>query len=92
MKASGGSAVLTSVIRRCISTLDRETWARMGQKFELCFFMAKESNPFAKYPAFLQLEEHHEVDLGHAYRMPDSAKSFTGFIAESQRQGFLNSL
>ena len=42
--------------------------------------MAKESISFAKYPTLLQLEEHHGVDVGYAYRMPDSAKSFTGSI------------
>jgi hypothetical protein len=64
----------------------------MERKFELCFVMAKESIPFIKYPAIMQLEERHGVDLGHAYRTPDSAKSFTGFIATSQHQGFLNSI
>ena len=37
-------------------------------------------HPFAKYPALLQLEEHHGVDVGSAYRTPDSAKSSTGSI------------
>ena len=87
MRARGGSAVLVSTIGHSLSTMDRETRARMGQKFEQCFVMAKESIPFAKYPALLQLEEHHRVDLDSAYRMPDSVKSFTSFIAVSQRQG-----
>ena len=91
-KVRGGSAVLTTAIGRSMSTLDSETQARMRQKFELCFVMAKDSIPFAKYPALIQLEERHGVDLGHAYRTPESTKSFTGFIAKSQRQGFLNSL
>ena len=49
--------------------------------------MAKQSIdiPVAKYPA---LEERRAVDVGHAYRTP---KSFTGFIARSQRRGFFNS-
>ena len=55
----------------------------MGRKFELCFVMANESIPFAKHPDLLQLEEHHGVDVGSAYRTPDSTKSFTGFIAVS---------
>ena len=53
----------------------------MGRKFDICFVMAKEGIPFTKYPALLQLEQRHAVDLGHAYNMPDSAKLFTGFIA-----------
>ena len=64
----------------------------MGQKFKLCLVMAKESIPFAKYPALLQLEEHYGVTVCSAYTTPDSAKSFTGFISISQCQGFLNFL
>ena len=80
MRARGWSAVLASAIGHSLSTMDRETRARMGRKFELFFVMAKESIPFAKYPALLQLEEHHGVDVGSAYRTPDSAKSSTGSI------------
>ena len=91
-KASGGSAALSSTIGRCLSTLDSDTRARMERKFDVCFVMAKQSIPFAKYPALLELEQRHEVDTGHAYNTADSARLFTGFIAKSQRQGFLNSL
>ena len=90
LRARGESTALVLAIGHSLSTMDRETRARMGRKFELCFVMAKESIPFAKYPTLLQLEEHHGLDVGSAYRTPDSAKSFTGFIALSQRQGFLN--
>ena len=71
-----------SAIGHSLSTMDCETRARMGRKFELCFVMAKESIPSAKYPTLLPLEEHHGVDVGSAYRTPDSysAKSFTGSI------------
>ena len=91
-KANGGSAALSSTIGRCLSTLDSDTRARMERKFDVCFVMAKQSIPFAKYPALLELEQRHEVDTGHAYNTADSARLFTGFIAKSQRQGFLNSL
>ena len=64
----------------------------METKFDLCFVMAKHSIPFAKYPALLELEQHHEVDIGHAYNTVDSARLFTSCIAKSQHQGFLNSL
>ena len=80
MRARGGSAVLPLAIGHSLSTMDRETRARMERKFQLFFIMVKESIPFAKYPALLQLEEHHRVDVGSAYRMPDSAKSSTGSI------------
>ena len=64
----------------------------MERKFDLCFVMAKQSIPFAKYPALLELEQRHEVDIGHAYTTADSARLFMSFIAKSQHQGFLNSL
>ena len=57
VRARGRSAVLASAIGHRLSIMDSETRRRMGRKFELCFVMAKESIPFAKYPALLQLEE-----------------------------------
>ena len=54
--------------------------------------MAKQGIPFVKYPALLDLEEHHAVDVGHAYHTTDSAKQFTTYIVRSQRQEFLNAL
>ena len=71
-----------SAIGHSLSTMDRETRARMGRKFKLCFVTAKESIPFTKYPTLLQLEEHHGIDVGSAYTTPDSysTKLFTGSI------------
>ena len=91
-KASGGSAALSTAIGRCLLTIDEETRARMRRKFDACYVMAKESMPFAKYPALLELEARHGVDLGFAYQTPDSAKTFTGYIAKSQRHAFLRTL
>ena len=71
MKASGESPALSSMIRRCLSTLDTATRKRMERKFESCFVMAKQSIPFAKYPVLLELEQRHEVDIGHAYNTAD---------------------
>ena len=47
---------------------------------------------FRKYPAIHELETHHGVDLGQTYATKDSTKTFTHFIAESQRSAFLQSL
>ena len=75
-----------------LSSIDDETQERMANKFDVCFMMAKESLPFIKHPALLVFESHHRVDLGPAYRTPDSAKAFTSYIAKSQCQTFLNAL
>ena len=44
------------------------------------------SVPFTKYPALHELEEHHDVDLGQAYKTRESASKFVHYIAENQRQ------
>ena len=78
MKVSGESQpTLSSTIGRCLSTLDTAR-KRIERKFELCFVMAKQSIPFAKYPVLLELEQRHEVDLdaGHAYNTADSARLY----------------
>jgi len=45
--------------------------------------MAKQNLQFVKYPPLLELEAHHGADLGFAYGTPESAKSFTNYIARS---------
>ena len=73
--------MLALTIGHSLFMMDHETRAQMGRKFELCFVMAKDNIPIAKYPALLQLVEHHKVDVGSVYRTPTySAKSITGFI------------
>ena len=56
------------------------------------FWLVKALPSTIKYPPFHALEKRHEVDLGSGYMWPDSAKLFTHFIAESQRQVVLHSL
>ena len=50
-KVSSRSAVLPSTIGRCMVTLDSETRAWMEKRFDVCYAMAKQSIPFAKYSA-----------------------------------------
>ena len=91
-RARGESAATSTTIGRLLSSMDDETRERMAKKFDVCFMMAKESLPFTKYPALLDLESRHGVDLGPAYHTPDSAKTFTSYIAKSRRQTFINTL
>ena len=71
--------------------MDEAVQGRMKKKFDICYVMAKESLGFRKYPALHELEERHGVDLGFAYKTDVSAQTFTHYIAESQRQSFLES-
>ena len=91
-RARGESAATSTTIGLLLSSMDDEMRERMAKKFDVCFMMAKESLPFTKYHALLDLESRHGVDLGPAYHTPDSAKTFTSYIAKSQRQTFTNTL
>ena len=91
-KAKGQPATMVSPIVASLWQMDDKTRSRMRRKFDLCFVMAKESLPFAKYPSLLELEARHDVDLGFEYSTPDSAKAFTSYIAQAQREAFLKSL
>ena len=72
--------------------VDASTKERMTRKFDICYVMAKEGIAFAKYPALYDLECRHDVELGIAYKNDVSAKSFTHFIAETQRRNFIDCL
>ena len=76
-KASGESPAISSTIACYLSMLDEGNQARLRWMFDVCYAMAKESIPFAKYPALLALEARHGVYLGTANDTPDSAKAFT---------------
>ena len=79
-------------IARSLLVLEESERGRMRRKFDLCYLMAKEGIAFEKYAALYELEARHDVDLGHAYKTAPSAKLFTHYIAESQRQQFLQVL
>lgn len=91
-KASNQPIKTYSPIARSLLTMDETTQKRMERKFDICYVMAKESMAFKKYPSLYSLELRHGVNLGQAYKTKDSAKYFTHYIAESQRQNFISFL
>ena len=91
-KANNQSVTSFSPIARSLMNMDATTRERMKRKFDTCYVMAKEGMAFSKYPALYDLESRHEVDLGVAYKNDISAKSFTHYIAQSQRDHFVCSL
>ena len=72
-----------------LSEVDR---TRMRRKFDISFVMAKEGIAFEKFSPLCELESRHDVELGHAYKTAPSAKLFTYYIAQAQRQQFLKVL
>jgi len=90
-QAKDNGEPLTSVapIVRSLMKLDAQSRERLRRKFDLSFTMAKEGIPFSKYSPLYQLESRHAVDMGTAYNNDVSCKSFTHFIATSQRSSFI---
>ena len=89
---SGESTLLHTPLGRCVVNLDEVALGRLKLKFNICYMMAKQSLPFAKYLPLLELQAHHGADLGSSYNTPDSAKIFTTYIAKSLQQSFLNTI
>ena len=92
-RARGESAAMSTMIG-CffLSSIDDESRERMAKEFDLWFMIVKGSLLFTKYPVLLELESCHGVDLGSAYRMPDSANISSSYTSKSQCQTFLNIL
>ena len=91
-RASNQPVTSYAPIARSLLVMDEAVQRRMKMKFDICFVMAKESLGFRKYPALHDLEERHGVDLGFVYKTDVSAQTFTHYIAEAQRQSFLDKL
>ena len=72
--------------------MDKFTLEKMERKFDMCYLLAKEGMAFKKYPALYSLEERYGVELGNAYKTKDSARLFTNYIAQHQRNSFMATL
>ena len=91
-KASNTPLTVYAPITKSLLSMDKCLQEKMSKMFDICYVLAKENMSFRKYPAIHELEIRHGVDLGHSYATKDSAKSFTRYIAESQRSAFMRSL
>jgi len=79
-------------IARALSILSDVDRVRMQKKFDISYLMAKEGIAFENFAPVCDLESHHGVELGHAYRTAPSAKLFSHYITEVQRQHFVKFL
>lgn len=65
-RARGVSVMQSTPIGRSLYNLDETTFMRLKMRFDICYTMAKQSLPFSKYPALLELETRHGRDVGFA--------------------------
>ena len=78
-------------IAAALNTLRDEEREKLRCKFDIAYLLAKELS-FRKYPAICELEVRHGVNLGSAYKTETAAKTFTHYIAESERQKLVHTL
>ena len=81
--AEAGSYAPIAQSLSMIPQLEKE---QLKRKFDTAYFLAIEKLSFAKFPQDCELEAHHGVFLGNAYTNDTACKTFTHYIAESQRQ------
>ena len=74
------------------SQSDTSIKVKMRLKVDLCYVTAKEGMALEKYPALYELKVHHGVDLGSAYKSPQSAKSFMHYTAAAQHKTLMEAL
>lgn len=79
-------------IARALLTIDVDTAARLKNKFELTYFLCKESIAFKKMASLCELEEKHGVDLGSGYKNNQACSVFVKYIAQDFRQQLANTL
>ena len=91
-KASNLPVTSYAPIARALMTLEEPEQAKMRNKFDMCYFLAKEGLSFGKYNPLCELKSRHQVEVGNAYRTAPAAQQFTHYIALAQRKQFLQDL
>ena len=86
-KATNQLVTSYSPIARSLLRMDDQVVERM-KKFDICYLMAKEGLAFHKYLGLHELEAHHGVDLGFAYKTKDSAKSSPNSLRKASAKIF----
>lgn len=70
-------------IAKVLTTLDPVTEARLSEKFDFAYLLAKDNLSFKEFVAMAEQEERHEVDLGISYRNEKSPVEFVSYIAQT---------
>ena len=84
-KQSGCEPSSYAPIAASLSKLPEAEHNQLQHKFDIAYFIAVEKILFKKYPKLCKLEARHGVAIGSAYTNEIAGKTFTHYIAESQR-------
>ena len=82
---TGQNLTSTAPIVVALTSLSEEEKVRLRHKFDIAYWLAVEKISFKKFPSICDLETRHGVSIGTTYTTETAAKSFTGYIAQAQR-------
>ena len=84
---AGSSSVISGLAK-----MEKNEVERMRLKFETALFIAKEELPLTKFEKVLDLEKHHGVKVGEAYKNNKQAGVFIDCIGETIKSGLAKRL
>lgn len=76
-------------IKDVVSSMNKNENEKIKKLFDISYYLAKEELPFTLFPAQIELEKRHGVDLGITYTNAKACKTFTMFIAETLKDDLL---
>jgi len=82
---TGQSLTSTAPIIVALTSLSEDEKVRLRHKFNIAYWLAVKKISFKKFPSICDLETRHGVSIGTTYTTETAAKSFTGYIAQAQR-------
>ena len=91
-RKSGSNSISYAPIPRALNRICDAEKDQVRHKFDITYFMAIGKVLFRKYPQLCELEVHHGVAIGSTYTNEIACKSFTHFIAKSQRRQLFEKL
>ena len=88
----GQNSISTAPIVIALTTLSEDEKVRLRHKFDIAYWLALEKISFRKFPSVCELETRRGVNIGTTYTTETAAKSFTGYIAQAQRNKLVMNL
>ena len=82
---TGQNSTSNAPIIVALTSLSEDEKVRLRHKFDIVYWLAVEKISFRKFPSLCDLETRHGVNIGTTYTTETAAKSFTGYIAQAQR-------
>ena len=67
----------------CLSKMDKDVKVKLVKLFNIAYYVAKEEEPFAKFPKLVDLQIKNGLNLGNTYKNDHACHTFIGSIADT---------